>query len=360
MADTDANQSTQHRQRVTTIVVTVLAIVFLCLRLLARHVKKVNLGADDWTLIVGLLFVLVVAAVNLACVQYGMGKHTDTIPLSDELTYFKLLYVFEPIYITTAGIIKLSVLLMYYRIFPVRYVKIGGYILGALTLAWVIAIDLLAIFQCNPVSKAFNRTLPGQCINLKGALIGNGAPNFITDIFILALPARLIWGLQASMWQRVSVICVFLTGSFVVFASIYRFSLIFKFDITDIAWTLADAQTWCVVEVAAGVISACLPTTAPLVRICTRRLVSTARTFSKSNPTQSESTALSRGNAGAARSINVEESITVETEVGNGPRASVASYTLSEMSPRGSSHLKGKGWTMISTDCDHDSDSVRN
>ncbi|KAJ5676034.1 hypothetical protein N7462_008931 [Penicillium macrosclerotiorum] len=347
MASSDAEQSTQPRQRITTIVLAALAIFFLILRLLARRVKQIDLGADDWTLIAGLVGVLVVAGVNLACVQYGMGKHTDTIPENRAIMYYKLLYVFEPLYITTAGIIKISVLLMYRRIFPVRYIKVGCYILGAITIAWVISIDLLAIFQCTPISKAFNRALPGHCIDLKGALIGNGAPNFVTDIFILALPVRLIWRLQASLWQRLSVICVFLTGSFVVFASIYRFSLIFQFEITDIAWTLADAQTWCVVEIAAGIISACLPTTTPLVRICTSGLVSKVRTLSRSN--------LTRGEDETARTITVKDDVIIETD--NAHRAMNASYALSEMSPgtRGSLHLKGKGWTMITADHDKDS-----
>ncbi|KAJ5538285.1 hypothetical protein N7494_007764 [Penicillium frequentans] len=348
-------QSTQSKQRVTTIVLAVLAIVFLCLRLLARRVKKIHLGPDDVTLIVGLLLVLVVAGVNLACVEYGMGRHTSTIPVDREGTLFKLVYAFEPLYITTAGIIKISVLLMYHRIFPVRYVKIGGLILAAITLAWVISIDLLAIFQCTPIAKAYDSTLPGHCISLKGALIGNGVPNFVTDIFILALPSKLIWGLQASLWQRVSVIAVFLTGSFVVFASIYRFTLIFSFEMTDVAWTLADAQTWCVVEVAAGVISACLPTTAPLVKICTRSLVSTAKSLSKSNLTQTGSRVLSRTDA-TSRSINVENSISIETDDAHTHRASSASFALENMSPLSSSHLKGKGWTMISA-AERESDS---
>lgn len=131
-------------------------------------------------------------------------------------TLIKLSYAFEPLYITTAGIIKLSVLFMYHRIFPVRLIKIGGYILGGVTLAWVISVDLVAIFQCDPIAKAYEPTLPGHCIQLKAALIGNGVPNFVTDILILALPARLIWRLQATLWQRVSIIGVFLTGSLFV------------------------------------------------------------------------------------------------------------------------------------------------
>lgn len=176
----------------------------------------------------------------LTGVEYGMGRHTvlaPSLPIGREhisrcesetssnvvtvchisnIFFPQLVYAFEPLYITTAGIIKISVLLMYHRIFPVRYVKIGGLILAAITFAWVISIDLLAIFQCTPIAKAYDRTLPGHCISLKGALIGNGVPSFVTDIFILALPSKLIWGLQASLWQRISVIAVFLTGSLYV------------------------------------------------------------------------------------------------------------------------------------------------
>lgn len=47
--------STQPKQRITTIALAILAIVFLLLRLTARHMKRIGLGVDDWTLIVGLV-----------------------------------------------------------------------------------------------------------------------------------------------------------------------------------------------------------------------------------------------------------------------------------------------------------------
>ncbi|PYI20225.1 hypothetical protein BO99DRAFT_442484 [Aspergillus violaceofuscus CBS 115571] len=291
MAFVDPRQSTQAHQTVTTIIVTALAIFFVFLRLLARGRKRVRLGPDDYTLIVGLVLVIVIAAVNLACIHYGMGCHTSRIPPSDLVIFSQLLYAFEPLYITTVGIIKISVLLMYHRIFPVRLIRVGGIILATITAAWVISVDLVAIFQCMPLEKAYNTTLTGHCIDLKAALIGNGVPNFVTDICILALPGQLIWKIQADFSQRFSILLVFLSGSLcvtrnssllafddlwnanpitfsvsVVFASIYRFSLIFSFGVNDIAWTLADAETWCVVETAAGVISACLPTVIPMIK----------------------------------------------------------------------------------------------
>lgn len=106
---------------------------------------------------------------------------------------------------------------MYNRIFPVRSILIGSYILGGITLAWLISVDLVAIFQCTPVKKAWLPQTPGTCIDLKVALIANGIPNFVTDILILTLPGRSIWKLQASVWQRVSIIGVFLSGSLYAF-----------------------------------------------------------------------------------------------------------------------------------------------
>ncbi|KAJ5833618.1 hypothetical protein N7474_001929 [Penicillium riverlandense] len=348
MVPNDDGETTQPKQRITTIVLAVLAIFFMFLRLAARQMKRAPLGMDDWTLIMGLVFVVALAAVNIVCIHYGLGRHMDAILPTDQPIFLKLVYAFEPIYITTVGIIKLSVLLMYHRIFPVRLIKIGGYILGGITIAWVVSVDLVAIFQCTPIARVYNPMLPGHCIDLKAALIGNGVPNFVTDICILALPARLIWRLQASTLQRISIILVFLSGSFVVFASIYRFSLIFIFNITDLSWTLADAQTWCVVETAAGIISACLPTTAPLIKSCTSTFVSTVRSSSKFNNTQSATGGNKPGRAGVAKSTNAEGVLE-----GTGER----DYALERVGPGnlGSrSHAKGKGWTMIGADVDSD------
>ena len=47
------------------------------------------------------------------------------------------------------------------------------------------------------------------------------------------------------------------------------------FDMTDTTGTLATACTWCVVEVASGIISACLPTLRPLMLIVSSQFSST-------------------------------------------------------------------------------------
>ncbi|KAL5333799.1 hypothetical protein BJX70DRAFT_403211 [Aspergillus crustosus] len=135
---------------------------------------------------------------------------------------------------------------------------------------------------CTPISKAWNQQLAGTCIDLKVALIANVVPNFITDILILALPGRSIWKLQATLRQRVSVIAVFLSGSLVVFAGIYRFSLIFIVDVNDVLCADPRRRPNLVRGRNSGVISACLPTLVPLIKLLARGIITITTSLSKS------------------------------------------------------------------------------
>ena len=65
---------------------------------------------------------------------------------------------------------------------------------------------------------------------------------------------------------RLNVLGTLLTSHSVIFTSIYRFTTLFQFVPSDLTWTLAKACTWCIVESSAGIVSACLPTLAPLLR----------------------------------------------------------------------------------------------
>lgn len=89
------------------------------------------------------------------------------------------------------------------------------------------AIIFVSVFQCAPIARAWDTRIPGTCINLKASFIGNAVPNIITDILILSLPVRVVWGLHASITHRLSVIGIFLLGSLFVYPfSTYRYWLV--------------------------------------------------------------------------------------------------------------------------------------
>ncbi|KAI5801347.1 hypothetical protein EDC01DRAFT_517102 [Geopyxis carbonaria] len=264
-AGIDLSENRQGEWRGITVSVTILATIFVGLRFLARTRRGIGLGRDDYTLLAALVFLYADAGVNMALIHYGMGRHAAALPPHQLTLMLKGLVFHEFFYCTTVGVIKISLLLMYARIFTVRWFRTAAWIVGASVVGWTIAIQFVSIFQCTPIYKAWEPFTPGHCINLKASFIGNGVPNVITDFVILTLPMPVVWNLQASVAHRLSLSFIFLLGGFVVFASIYRFVTIFQFDPMDTSWTLATACTWCVVECAVGIVSACLPTLRPLI-----------------------------------------------------------------------------------------------
>lgn len=127
---------------------------------------------------------------------------------------------FECVYCTAIGLVKLSLLIMYIRIFPTRNFKLGASILAFVTIGWVIAINGVSIFQCTPVEKAWlGPAVAGTCINLKASFIGNAVPNILTDVAILCMPVAQVLKLQVSSAQRASLIFMFLLGALLVFFS---------------------------------------------------------------------------------------------------------------------------------------------
>ncbi|KKY28487.1 putative integral membrane protein [Diplodia seriata] len=296
------------RLEATTTALLVLATFFVFLRFAARFKRGLTYGPDDWLVVVALLFCFGAGGINYAMISWGLGKHASDLDPNNVVMVLKLLVAFECVYCTGVGLVKFSLLFMYARIFPLKGFRIGAYILGFMTAGWVIAINCVSIFQCHPIKKAWYPLMDGSCIDIKASFIGNAVPNILTDVAILIMPVAQVWKLQVTSAQRASLVFMFLLGGFVLFASIYRFTTIMQFQTSDTTWTLATACTWCVVEVASGIISACLPTLRPLMRMVSSQFGGSSRgrsgkgnTTSGNNPSRNTEL-ITIGGTGAKRS----------------------------------------------------------
>ena len=67
-----------------------------------------------------------------------------------------------------------------------------------------------------------------------------------------------------------------------IFAIVIRFSTIFQLSITDQTWTFVQLSVWTSVELAATIVSACLPILRPLVLCILRRKERRPRTYQQS------------------------------------------------------------------------------
>lgn len=129
----------------------------------------------------------------------------------------------ELIFFTGLALIKWSILAMYYRLFPTRFMKWGYIILGSMTGLWWIAVMLVTVFQCIPVHKFWELDTSGTCVNANVFYIStNGVPNIVMDVMILCLPMYEVYKLHVSRKLKIAICANFLIGAIVIIASIVK------------------------------------------------------------------------------------------------------------------------------------------
>lgn len=119
-------------------------------------------------------------------------------------TYQVFLLQLQLLYACTMGLIKLSILFLYLRLFGVskrfRYAVFGAV---ALIVGWFGACVALAILSS---------WVGGQAILPLTSAIASGVTNVVTDLFVLCFPLRMVWRLKTNRQTKIKLISLFLLG----------------------------------------------------------------------------------------------------------------------------------------------------
>ena len=124
------------------------------------------------------------------------------------------MYIAESFYVVTLASTKISVLLLYLRIFPhqsVRYAAIAT--IGMIAISTTI-IFFMTVFSCHPVTFFWNRDIRGgTCINVNKLAYANSAMSIIQDLLIVALPLPVLAKLNMGRKKKIGVGFMFAVGS---------------------------------------------------------------------------------------------------------------------------------------------------
>lgn len=73
---------------------------------------------------------------------------------------------------------------------------------------------VVEIFQCTPREKIWNPLfVGGSCpIDMDKHMLASGVINLISDIIILILPQRIIWGLNVTRQRKIQISVLFAIG----------------------------------------------------------------------------------------------------------------------------------------------------
>jgi hypothetical protein len=128
--------------------------------------------------------------------------------------HFKGIMISEVTHPAAVAFPKLVVVLLYLHILTNKHERMVAKILIGLISATWFSYTVAAMFQCTPFSFNWNKTVPyGKCFNIEVYANSSSVPNIITDLAVLILPLRTVWGLKISVGRRVGLLVIFITGS---------------------------------------------------------------------------------------------------------------------------------------------------
>ena len=113
------------------------------------------------------------------------------------------------------GTIKLSVLLLYRRLFVGRLFNLYSLALCGVIVLWSLSFFFAFAFQCGTdivnwwTSPA---TIEAYCDNTSALIVAFSISDVVTDIMILTIPLPIVWRLQMSTANKVGLTGIFLLG----------------------------------------------------------------------------------------------------------------------------------------------------
>ena len=114
---------------------------------------------------------------------------------------------------------KISLLMLFHRIFITPAFRMATKFIGVIVILWWVGTILADTLICIPVQHNWNPEIPARCGNKQLLAIIPPIPWIVTDLAILLMPMPMVYKLHLPGFQRVGLAGLFLLGSLSVLKS---------------------------------------------------------------------------------------------------------------------------------------------
>ncbi|KAK5659580.1 hypothetical protein OQA88_782 [Cercophora sp. LCS_1] len=201
--------------------------------------------------------------------KYGNGSHIWNIAPGDFSLYLRTGWVGTLFYQLSLAMSKVSILLLYIRLFQFNWASRVAWVILAIVVAYNVGGFISAMTLCRPLEAFWDSTIEGECksASYTWAVIGL---HVATDFLIFLLPIPVVWLMTSLSWrEKIGVMLIFAIGFFVCIISILRIIWIKEAlanDSQDPLYDYATLSYWNCVEVNSAIIIPCLVVMRPLFR----------------------------------------------------------------------------------------------
>ncbi|KAL8688423.1 MAG: hypothetical protein Q9218_005663 [Villophora microphyllina] len=171
------------------------------------------------------------------------------------------------IYVFGVMFAKLSILILYYRIFGIdRKFRYACLFIIVIVVGYCTSCGLAKIFICSPVKAGWAKHYKGpkHCADHIKIDFVLGWFSIFTDFAIFLMPAPMLWKLHLARYKKLGLSIVFMFGAFACAMSIARQAFLYAGHDTK------DSLVWNIIvftlELNIGIICGCLPVIQPLLK----------------------------------------------------------------------------------------------
>ncbi|KAK0716294.1 hypothetical protein B0H67DRAFT_582799 [Lasiosphaeris hirsuta] len=174
-------------------------------------------------------------------------------------------------YSVTLPLLKVAILLEWTELFVPRgtrnYFWYTCYTLMAIQALFGIAAVVALNLICIPYKAIYDFTVAGRCFNKHNMDLTSACIHLATDVIMVFLPQRVIWGLQLSLRKKLGVSVVFSLGLLACISAILRLQVTVTYaNAADSTYTLGPVVFWAFAEMTCGFVISCMPSAPRLLR----------------------------------------------------------------------------------------------
>ncbi|KAK8033663.1 hypothetical protein PG991_003061 [Apiospora marii] len=248
-------------------------VVAVSLRLLSRRIAKRAFDISDYLMVAAVGVSASLSSISITGVLHcGLGYDHMMNIIKDYgpgpiTLLLKLLIGLQFTWVISLSLCKISILILYRRLFPTPLIHWASLATSALIASWAIATIVAGCLICQPISKNWDLNMTGgHCGDQVLSFTVTGVINLITDVMVLVLPLRHLYKLQVPTQQRVVLVGVFSLGFLTCAVSAVRIHYLKSMDYTDLTFSMKYPNIFSGLEPSAAITLACIPLLRPLFR----------------------------------------------------------------------------------------------
>ena len=132
------------------------------------------------------------------------------------MTCFQNLIATIMLWASALTAVKLSLLLLYARVFSIRKFCIAAYAVMPLVFGWWLSVFLEELLLCRPLAYNWDKTIRGSCADISAAYLAAGILNLLSDVSVLVLPIPIVLSLHLPLRSRIVLVATFCVGLLLV------------------------------------------------------------------------------------------------------------------------------------------------